>query len=212
MFMEELYLKDAGHMAKEISSQPGLWKDTYENVLSQKEEIGSFLEGIYKIAGLQIILTGAGSSAFIGEILQYPFHRNTGISVKAIPTTDLVTHPGDFFQSSVPVLLVSFARSGDSPESLASFELAEKLNDVIYHLIITCNPKGKLAEKAISAKNAFVFLLPEGTNDQALAMTSSFTSMVLAGLLISDIAHIKDTRENVRKLDAARAMIPKKFA
>ena len=120
--------------------------------------------------------------------------------IRAIPTTDLVTHPRDFFQKSVPTLLISFARSGDSPESIATFELAEKLNDVVYHLIITCNPQGELAKMALNAKNSFLFLLPEGTNDQALAMTSSFTSMVLAGLLISDIANIEKNEENVKKL------------
>ena len=155
------------HMAKEIASQPKLWKETYESILAKKDSIAAFLDEVYKINNLQIILKGAGSSAFIGEILQYSFYKNKGIPVKAIPTTDLVTHPGDFFQKSIPTLLISFARSGDSPESIATYELAEKLNDVIYHLIITCNPEGKLAEMALHAKNSFIFLLPEGANDQA---------------------------------------------
>ena len=187
-------------MVKEIVSQPKLWRDTYKSVLTKKDQIAEFLNEIYKINNLQIVLTGAGSSAFIGEILQYSFYKNTGIPVKAIPTTDLVTHPRDFFQKSVPTLLVSFARSGDSPESLATFELSEKLNDVIFHLIITCNPEGKLAKMALDTKNSFILLLPEGTNDQALAMTSSFTSMTLAGLLISDIGNIEKNEENVKKL------------
>ena len=145
------------HMAKEISSQPKLWMETYDSILAKKDQIAAFLNEIYKINNLQIVLTGAGSSAFIGEILQYSFYKNTGIPIKAIPTTDLVTHPRDFFQKSVPTLLISFARSGDSPESLATFELAEKLNDVIYHLIITCNPEGKLAKMALNTKNSFIF-------------------------------------------------------
>jgi tagatose-6-phosphate ketose/aldose isomerase len=188
------------HMAKEIINQPKLWKDTYESIVTKKDQIAAFLNEVYKINNLQIVLTGAGSSAFIGEILQYSFYKNTGIPIKAIPTTDLVTHPRDFFQKSIPTLLISFARSGDSPESLATFELAEKLTNVIYHLIITCNPHGKLAEIALNAKNCFLFLLPEGANDQALAMTGSFTSMTLAGLLISDIKNIEKSEENVRKL------------
>ena len=200
------------HMAKEIASQPKLWKDTYESILIKKEEIVAFLDEIYKINNLQIILTGAGSSAFVGEILQYSFYRNTGITIKAIPTTDLVTHPLDFFQKSIPTLLISFARSGDSPESLATFELAEKLHDVVYHLIITCNPEGKLAKMALNTKNSFIFLLPEGTNDQALAMTSSFTSMTLAGLLISDIKNIEKNEENVKKLIEFGKIILDKYA
>src|SRR5882762_6019599 len=170
-----LNMRETSHMAKEIASQPKLWNETYESALTKKDQITAFLDEIYKINNLQIVLTGAGTSAFIGEILQHSFYKNTGVPIKAIPTTDLVTHPRDFFQKSIPTLLISFARSGDSPESLATFELAEKLQDVIYHLIITCNLEGKLAKAALNTKNSFIFLLPEGTNDRALAMTSSFT-------------------------------------
>src|SRR6188768_2274747 len=188
------------YMAKEILGQPKVWLDTYQSVLNIKDSIRSFLENIYQINNAQIIITGAGSSAFIGEILQFAFHRTTRIPVKAIPTTDLVTHPGNFFEKSVPTLLVSFARSGDSPESVAAVELAERLTDVIYHLIITCNPEGELARMVCKKSNSFTFLLPEDANDQALAMTSSFTSMALAGLLIADIKNIENNKDHVKSM------------
>ena len=206
-----LNMLETSHMAKEISSQPKLWNETYENVLARKAQITDFLNEIYQIKNVQIILTGAGTSAFIGEILQHSFNKNTGIPIKAIPTTDLVTHPRDFFQKTIPTLLISFARSGDSPESLATYELAEKLHDTIYHLIITCNPEGKLANVALNKKNTFIFLMPEGTNDKALAMTSSFTSMTLAGLLISDIKNIEKNEQDVRKLIEFGEIILDKF-
>jgi tagatose-6-phosphate ketose/aldose isomerase len=207
-----LNMLETSHMAKEIASQPQLWNETYESISTKKDQIAAFLNEIYKINNLQIVLTGAGTSSFIGEILQHAFYKNTGLPVKAIPTTDLVTHPRDFFQKSIPTLLISFARSGDSPESLATYELAEKLHDTIYHLIITCNPEGKLAKVALNKKNSFIFLLPEGTNDQALAMTSSFTSMTLAGLLISDIKNIEKNEENVKKLIEFGKIILDKYA
>jgi tagatose-6-phosphate ketose/aldose isomerase len=210
--IKDLCMTDTSHMGKEITSQPQLWRDTYDSVLAKKDHIAAFLDEIYKINNLQIILTGAGSSAFIGEILQYSFYKNTGIPIKAVPTTDLVTHPSDFFQKSIPTLMISFARSGDSPESLATFELAERLNDVIYHLIITCNPEGKLAKIALNTKNSFVLFLPEGTNDKALAMTSSFTSMTLAALLISDIKNIEGNEENVKTLIEFGKIILDKYA
>lgn len=186
-------------MAREIFSQPKLWKETYESVLTQKDKIASFLDEAYRTRNLQILLTGAGSSAFIGEILQYSFHRQTGLPVKAVPTTDLVTHPRDFFEPPVPILLISFARSGDSPESLAAVELAENLSDIVYHLVISCNPDGNLVSKVSGFKKSFTFLLP-AANDQALAMTSSFTCMTLAGLLIADIARIEANEATVKKL------------
>lgn len=187
------------HTVREIGNQPELWKETFEHVLRQKAPLTAFLNRAFENKNIQIILAGAGTSAFIGEILHQPFGRNTGVVTKMIPTTDIVTHPEDFFQQTIPTLLVSFARSGDSPESLAAFELAQKICDKIYHLVITCNPDGKLAEVA-RTKNSYVFLLPQGANDQALAMTGSFTSMLLAGLLISDIRHIKSYQGTVERL------------
>lgn len=198
-------------MVKEISSQPKLWRETFQSVADKKNEIAAFLNKVVAIDNIQVILTGAGSSAFIGDILQNAFHKNTGVPVRAIPTTDLVTHPDVFFHRSIPTLLVSFARSGDSPESVAAFELAESLTDNIYHLVITCSGEGKLAKMAVETKKAYVFLLPEEANDQALAMTSSFTSMTLAGLLMSDINNIGMNKEKVKTLVAFGELILNKY-
>jgi tagatose-6-phosphate ketose/aldose isomerase len=210
--MKELYTREQGYTAREVSNQPGLWKETYASVVSERERLAAFLGDIYQTAGIQIILTGAGSSAFIGDILQYAFHRNTGLPVKAVATTDLVTHPATFFLSSRPVLLVSFARSGDSPESVAALELAEKLSDTVHHLVITCNPHGRLAVAVGHTRHSYVFLLPSGANDQALAMTSSFTCMALAGLLISDIGGILQQEEQVRRLSEMGSLMLDKYA
>jgi tagatose-6-phosphate ketose/aldose isomerase len=117
-----------------------------------------------------------------------------------VPTTDMVTHPRDLFEQQAPILLISFARSGDSPESLAAVELAQSLNEHVYHFVISCNPEGNLVKKVSEFKRSFTFLLPAAANDQALAMTSSFTCMTLAGLLIADITRIQANRVNVKKL------------
>lgn len=189
----------SSHTSREIVGQPVLWKETYDFVLREKAAITGFLNSVFESKDLQIILTGAGTSAFIGEILLQPFSRNTGFISKMVPTTDLVTHPEDFFRKSTPTLLISFARSGDSPESVGSFELAEKICDKVYHLVITCNAEGRLA-KAARTEKSYVFLMPFKANDQALAMTGSFTSMLLAGFLISDIGRIENYKNDVHWL------------
>lgn len=188
------------HLVREISGQPVLWQDTYSAIKSVENEIINFLSVPLQIRDIQIILTGAGSSAFIGEILRKSFQNNTHNNTVDIPTTDIVTHPRDFFNKTSPTLLISFARSGDSPESVATFDLAEKMVDQVYHLIITCNAEGNLAKKASNVKNAYVVLLPATSNDQALAMTGSFTSMTLAGLLISDISKLVANGIHTEKL------------
>ncbi len=86
----------------------------------------------------------------------------------------------------MPTLLVSFARSGNSPESLAAVNLAEQVVRDRHHLIVTCNRNGELYRRAQQLQNAHVLLLPEETDDRGFAMTSSFTGMVLAAALAFD--------------------------
>lgn len=172
--------------AKEIASQPEIWKRTYTFFQEAKKDLLTFINTIYKKNDTSIILTGAGTSAFIGRVLEGPFQELSGKSVRAIATTDLVTHPKLYLQKNKPTLLVSFARSGNSPESVKAVKLADDLCDEIYHLIITCNARGELARQELR-ENTFVFMLPPEADDQSLAMTSSFTSMLLAGILTASI-------------------------
>ncbi|GGZ41151.1 putative tagatose-6-phosphate ketose/aldose isomerase [Echinicola pacifica] len=184
--VEEVRKSGAEHTAREISGQPALWEDVYELVLSQSNALDGFMDNFLSKAKARVILTGAGSSAFIGESAQGPFQKMTGVLTQAIATTDLVTHPELFFIKDAPTLLVSFARSGNSPESVEAVRLADQHISDIYHLIITCNPEGKLAEYASECGgNCHAVVLPKEANDVSLAMTGSFTSMLLTALLVS---------------------------
>ncbi|MBL7737222.1 MAG: SIS domain-containing protein [Chitinophagaceae bacterium] len=208
--VDELTDKGAIHTAREISQQPDLWLKIWELVRSRREELGSFLEEAYKNKDLDIILTGAGTSAYIGKVLFGPYQRNTAKKTRAIATTDLLSHPGLYFDQETPVLLVSFARSGNSPESVAAVDIANAFAKKTYHLIITCNESGKLAVQA-DKQNAYVFLLPKEADDQSLAMTSSFTAMLLTGLLISGIKQIDALGDQVKKLAEYGANIIRQY-
>lgn len=183
--------------AKEIAQQPRLWQKTWQLVYDNKEKLSAFLNTAFTESSLTVVLTGAGTSAFIGNVLQGPFQKNTNKTTTAIATTDLILHPEHYFNKKA-TLLISFARSGDSPESLAAVNIADEFCNKVYHLIITCNPEGQLALSSEDGKKStFVFLLPPEADDQSLAMTSSFTSMLLAGLLISRVADIASLRAQV---------------
>ena len=193
---EELKQAGAFFTAKEISSQPQLWKNTWAQIARQQTVLESFLAKPYMFSDLDVILTGAGTSAFIGNILAGQFKKNSGKSTRAIATTDLVTHPEIHFHRDIPTLLISFARSGNSPESVAAVHLANKICKKIYHLIITCNPAGELVTNS-PLNQTMVFLMPAEANDQGLAMTGSFSSMLLAGLLISRISSIDSLKSQI---------------
>ncbi len=195
---EEIEEKGGLHTALEIEGQPLLWQEIYNLILSQQQELLKFILPLLSKADLRIILTGAGSSAFIGEAAQGLVQANTKKITNAIASTDLITHPQLYFIKETPTLLVSFARSGDSPESLAAVQLANEYCDCIYHLIITCNRDGKLVQNNLP--NAYNLVLPERANDKSLAMTGSFTGMLLSVILISKIEQLESLFPAVQTL------------
>lgn len=192
--------RDGGlYTASEIAGQPELWEKTFTRIAEEKKHISDFINEALKEKSPYIILTGAGTSAFIGEALAGLFQKKSGAVCRAVATTDIITHPENYFIRSKSTLLVSFARSGDSPESVQAAVLARQYCDNIYELNITCNKEGALA-KRITEKNSYVFLLPEETNDKSLAMTSSFTSMLLAGVLIANIDETDQMKPAVSRI------------
>ena len=180
--------------AREIAQQPPLWREIARLVVSDTA-LARFLEQPRADEPLRVVLTGAGTSSFIGECLAPALACRGWPRADAVATTDIVTSPGSFLVRDVPTLAVHCARSGNSPESVAAMELAEQCIDRCYHLVVTCNQQGALYRRARAMRRAHAVLLPEACNDQSFAMTSSFTGMLLAvavalQLLPVDEAHI----------------------
>ncbi|HUQ65365.1 MAG TPA: SIS domain-containing protein [Flavitalea sp.] len=200
--LSESELHDSGaiHTAKEIYQQPVVWLKTYQLIRNDRTRIRQFFDKVFASADTDIILTGAGSSSFIGTILQGPFAKFTGRCSRAVATTDLLTHPEGYIRKNKPVLLISFARSGNSPESSAVVSLVNSICDEAFHLIITCNSSGRLVTGTRNKENELAILLPGETDDKSLVMTSSFTSMLLAGILITRINNIEEYENNVHTL------------
>lgn len=193
--------KNAGgvHTAKEILGQPELWLKVWEAVKEKKQDISVFLNKAKRNPNFHVILTGAGTSAFIGNVLEGIFQKKMGMVTKTVPTTDLITHPDLYFQKDKDILLISFARSGNSPESMKAVQLAGELSHNNLNLVVTCNEKSKLVDAAKN-NHSLTFILPPKANDKSLAMTGSFTSMLLAGILITDINLIDEKEFEVSLL------------
>jgi tagatose-6-phosphate ketose/aldose isomerase len=94
-----------------------------------------------------------------------------------------VASPQSYLSHNAPTLVVSFGRSGNSPESVAAIEIADACVSRCSHLIFTCDAEGALYKRASMAPDTYVILLPEASNDRGFAMTSSFTGMLLAAAL-----------------------------
>ena len=189
--LEELWKSMGIHTSEEILQQPEIWQEILEMYIASDFNIHSF-RGRYN----KLVLTGAGTSAYIGLGLQDIFNKALGIYAHAIPTTEIVSNPERHFHKDDKLFLISFARSGNSPESSAAIQLANQICNNVFHLIITCNPQGLLLQE-YGKSGTHVFLLPEKANDQGLAMTSSYTGMLLAGWLIANQDRNEVTRNKI---------------
>ena len=133
---------------------------------------------------MHVIFCGAGTSAFIGDTLvawlRGRFESSNPVTFESVSTTNLVANPAQYLKVDRPIIMVSFARSGNSPESLAAIELANSRLRECYHLVCTCNEKGRLALEVGSLPDTYKLSLPACTHDQGFAMTSSYTAMLVA--------------------------------
>ncbi len=180
----ELRAHGAFWTATEIAQQGAMLRKTQAELVARKQALERFLLPLIHRTDMHVILAGAGTSSFIGECLAPYLACKLPCRVEAIATTDLVCAPSLYFEADKPTLLVSFGRSGNSPESVAALDLAEQIVREIHQVAITCNRDGELARRIARTGKGVIILLPEETNDRSFAMTSSFSSMTWAGLAL----------------------------
>lgn len=166
--------------AREICEQPSAWRKSLAELEDQRERINRWIDPLLADRDLRIVLSGAGSSSFVAATLAPWLSEKLHRRVDAVSTTDFVSHPSALTIDESATLLISFARSGESPESLATIHLADRIFTNCRHLAFTCNPDGGLAKLLANRADSLVLFMPQGTNDQSFAMTSSYTSMLVS--------------------------------
>ena len=188
---------------QEIYQQPATWRETCAQLLACKDELQTFLDKVVKTEDFDIVLTGAGTSEFVGNSLFQALNERYNHKVKSYGTTDIVPSPQSFLSRTKPTLLVSFGRSGNSPESLGAVEAAEAVCQNLYHLFITCNHEGTLSRLADTRDNCFALNLTPKTHDQSFAMTSSFSNMYIAAYLAFNLDRLDELTADMEKIGEA---------
>lgn len=199
MSVEDHKNKASIHTATEINQQPSTWKKTIAQVQAQQEALTNFINKVITQPDFDIVLCGAGTSEFVGNALFSYVNSSLNYRVKSFATTDLVAYPANYLSKTKPTLLISFGRSGNSPESVGAVEVANVVCDNIYHLCITCNSNGALA-KLEGESNVYTLNLTEETHDQSFAMTSSFSNMYLACLAILRINNLSEIETSLNEI------------
>jgi tagatose-6-phosphate ketose/aldose isomerase len=163
------------HTLREICQQPVTWLETASAVLGRTQDLDDTVAGVGAV-----VLTGSGSSLYAGECVAPCLQSTLRLPVAAVAAGLILTHPEVCLPPSGPFLVVSLARSGDSPESRGVVDWLLECRPQARHLFITCNRLGSLATSYRAVPGVSAFVLDEKTHDRSLAMTSSFTNLVLA--------------------------------
>ncbi len=179
------------HTPEEIYGQVELWQDSCGRVEKRIDDIRSLLKPFSEWGRNTCILTGAGTSEFIGYCVDGLFRRNLALPTNVFSTTRIVTNPEDTVIGGSRTLMVSFARSGNSPESTGAVRIADSTSENISHLVVTCNEKGNLMQLIEGRKRSLAIPLHHKTNDNGLAMTSSFSNMVVAAQALTHVDHFQ---------------------
>lgn len=176
----------------EIYQQPKTWLKTLNQLKESRQAIQSFINKVIKCDDFDVILTGAGTSEFIGNALYSHLSKELNYKVKSYGTTDIVATPENYLSKTKPTLLISFGRSGNSPESIGAVEAASVVCENLYNLFITCNKNGALSKMAEELDNCYAINLTDETHDQSFAMTSSFSNMYLAAYLCFNLDRLDE--------------------
>lgn len=171
---------------QEILSQPTVWRGFAAELAERSAELRNW---VARRAPREIWLCGAGSSAFIGDILTPMLNALSGTRHRPIPTTSLVGRPQDYLGGDTSPLVISFGRSGNSPETIGTLALLDRRLPHADRLDITCNAESALARHSVPGPGEQRrLLLPETAHDQGFAMTASFSTMLLSALACLDPA------------------------
>jgi len=196
------------HTLTEIVQQPQTWLRTYKKVVSLAKPLEHFLNS----AGLKssltppaVLLVGAGTSDYIGKSVCSLLQTKWRCDVDAVPSTDLLTNMDEHVIPGHEYLWISFSRSGDSSEGVAVLAAALRDYPAIKHLIVTCNEKGKMAHAFADWENVFTIVLDDEVNDRGLAMTSSFSNMVIVAQALAHFLGLVSYASTVESLAAAAA-------
>ncbi len=189
---------------REIAQQPDTWETTLRIFQEHQERICSFLDSAGVRDSLEqrpvVMLIGAGTSDYIGQALELLLRQKWGCEVSAVASTDLLPNLEEYLVPGRRYLWISFSRSGDSPEGVAVLEQAIQRYSSVAHLVVTCNAQARMAEICKQSARACVVVLDDAVNDRSLAMTSSFTNMVVMGQCLANAWSIEEYSEVVTQL------------
>lgn len=196
---------------REIAQQPSTWRSTFSIFERDQRQIQLFLDqaGVTGPLAMRpvVMLVGAGTSDYIGHSLALLLRQRWGCETSSVASTDLLTNLAEYIIPGQRYLWISFSRSGDSPEGLSVLEQAIEHFPEISHLIVTCNPQARMITAAAGHAHVLTAILDDSVNDRSLAMTSSFTNMVVFGQCLAQAWSLDEYRPILDEMISAATRV-----
>ena len=160
---------------KEILRQPESWQQAIEITGAQAPDIRNQL---LEAGPDSYLFTGCGSSYYLSIAAAGFFQEVTGLPARAVPASELILSAGTHVPKGRKVALFAFSRSGETTETVVALRRHQEEGRGP-SVGITCRDTC-----AMAGLGSFTISLP-AADDQSVVMTSSFTTMLLASLLIA---------------------------
>jgi len=197
----------------EIAQQPATWESTFSIFQEHRTRLAEFLGDAgfgHPVCPKPVVfLVGAGTSDYVGRSLVHLLRRLWKCEVIAIPSTSLLTHGEEWLIPGQRYVWISFSRSGDSPEGVSVLEKALVSHPDIHHIVVSCNAEGRMIRCTAGKRQAFAVALDDAVNDRALAMTSSFSNMVVFGQCMAHVHNFTQYEAILSQLvEAGKTFLP----
>ncbi len=204
LLLEEKKARGLLYTPAEIAQQPKTWQMTLSIFEQHRAKIAAFLDAVGVRNSLEsrpaVMLIGAGTSDYVAHALEFLLRQKWGCEVSSVASTDLLPNMEEYIVPGRKYLWISFSRSGDSPEGVAVLEQAIERYPSISHLLVTCHAKARMAALCEGVDRACVVVLDDAVNDRSLAMTSSFTNMIIMGHCLANAWSIAEYKPLLEQL------------
>ena len=185
------------HTWTEIIGQPEAWRATLEAFTADRTALEDFLN---QADFAQIFVVGCGSTHYLAQTAAAVLTCRTRTPAYALPSSELWLFPD--IAPPDQTLLLAVSRSGTTTETLQALERFRETHGGLV-LAVTCYPESPLAQQA-----DFALVAPDA-QEQSIAQTRSFTSMLLlTQALAATLAHDEGILEHLQRLpDALEDMV-----
>lgn len=171
------------HTFTEITTQTEAWADA----LRFFESVSADLQRAWAaLSPRQVLFIGCGSTYYLSQAAAALFQGLTGVPARACPASELLLFTSQVVADPGHTLLIAISRSGTTTETLAAMDRFRQLHGLAVWGI-TCYAGTPIAQETELA------LIAEAAQEQSIAQTRSFTSMLVLAQALAACAAGVDT-------------------